>query len=297
MKHDLREVCTTRSFIILVDEQLNQSNGYLRSLQLLVRLSEGKIKRAVVWKPGRNCNKPLDTSGTKLEFVHPSDFSPMNALNCVFANDEKEEVYSYVDRYVEFEVPSIFVLNHAGFIPKAWRLSAKPLESKSTFTPRYFQVELNKYLESTGLANFQLSETRNLAFTEACYLHHAITSERAKTLSDLFDFEDRRLVISPIWDWVIDLLALKEENRVANVYAFVFNALRPLLERNKDVGKTASIFESFLKKYRYDSEVLSKMRRANFKSMSDDYKLLLKEMSENLFRSILKVQLEKLGCL
>jgi hypothetical protein len=296
LKHDLSEVCRTRSFIIFIDEQLNESNGYLRSLHFLARLSEGKIRRVIIWEPGRNCNEPLDTSGIHLEFVHPSVFSPIDTLHCVFVNDEKEDAYSYVDKYVEFGVPSIFVLNHAVFIPKAWRLSAKPLESKCPYTTRYFQVELNKHLESTGLANFQLSETRNLAFTEICYFHHGITSERAMTLIDLFNFEDKRLAISPIWDWAINLLSLKAENRVTNVYAFVFNALRPLIEKNKDVTKVASSYESLLKSCRYKIEALRKTRKANFKSMSDNYLLLLKETSESFFRSLLKVQLEKLRC-
>ena len=296
MKRDLLEVCATRSFIILVDTQLHESNGYLRSLPLLVRLYGQSIKRAVVWEPGKNCNKPLNISGIPIEFIHPSNFSPTDALTCVFANDEKDEVYRYVDKYVEFEVPSIFVLNHARFIPKAWNLSAKPLESKCQFVPRHFQVELNRYLEFTGLADFQLPETKNLAFTELCYLHNAVTSKRAKNLVDLFNFDDQRLAISPIWDWAINLLTLKEENRVANVYAFVFNAFRSLIEKNKHVEKTASAFNSFLKDCRYASENINQIRKAHLKTMTHEYLLLREETKEELLRSILTVHLERLGC-
>ena len=296
LKRDLEEVYRTKSFMIFVDEQLHESNGYLRSLPLLVKLYN--IRRVVVWEPGRNCNKPLNISGFPIQFIHPSNFSPTaNGLACVFANDERDEMYIYVDKYVEFEVPSVFVLNHASFTPKAWKLSAKPLESKCPFVPRHFLVELNKYLESTGLTDFQLRETRNLAFTEACYLHNSITSERAKNLTDLFDFDDKRLAISPIWDWAINLLSLKEENRVANVYAFVFNAFRPHIERNKHVEKTASTFNSFLKRCRYDPEYLNRIRKTNLKTMTHESLLLLKETKEERLRSILKVQLERLGCL
>jgi len=293
---ELAEVYKTNSFIIFIDEQLSDSNGYLRSLHFLIRLSDDKIRNVVVWEPGKNCNKPLDVFGGKFEFIHPSLFSRTNELCCVFANDEKEEEYSYVDKYVEFEVPSIIVVNHVNFIPKAWRLSAKPLESKTQFTPHHFQVELNRYLSSTCLAAYQLPETKNLAFTEVCYLHHAITSEQPKTLPEIFSFENDALAISPIWDWAINLLILKEENKVTNIHAFIFNALRPHIERNKDVEKVANIFENFLKKHRYNIEVITSTRRKILKNKLQKYNYLLKETDEDILKFLLQIQMRKLQC-
>ena len=297
MKRYIEEIAKTGSYLILIDEQLNEPNGYLRSLHFIYKVSGGKIRKFVVWEPGRNCNRPLDTTLAGVEYVHPSIFSPSNDLHCVFANDEKELKYQYVEEYVEFQVPSVFVVNRANFIPKTWTLSHKPLESKTPLTPRYFKTELNKYLDSTGLNSFQLSETRNLAFTEVHYLHQAITSERANDLTDLFDFEDERLAVSPIWDWAINLLRLKEENRVSNTYVFIFNAFRPLIERNKSVEKTARVFDSFLKKCKYTLEDLEKRRRKNLKNMMDKYKKMLKTTKETFFSLILQKQLRRLQCL
>jgi len=297
MKTCIEEIEKTGSYLILIDEQLNESNGYLRSLHFIYRMSEGRIRKFVVWEPGRNCNKPLDTTLAEVEYIHPSSFLPSNDLHCVFVNDEKEEKYQYVGDYVEFQVPSVFVVNHANFIPKVWSLSHKPLESKTPLTPRYFKTELNKYLDSIGLNHFQLSETRNLAFTEVNYLHQAITSERANVLTDLLNFEDEKLAISPIWDWAINLLRLKEENRVSNMYVFIFNAFRPLIERNKSVEKTARVFDSFLKRCRYNLENLDKRRWRNLKKMTDNYQKMLKTTKETLLSLILQKQLLRLQCL
>jgi len=260
-------------------------------------MSEGRIRKFVVWEPGRNCNKPLDTTLAEVEYIHPSSFSPSNDLHCVFVNDEKEEKYQYVGDYVEFQVPSVFAVNHENFVPKIWSLPHKPLESKTPLTPRYFKTELNKYLDSMGLNGFQLPETSNLAFTEVHYLHQAITSERASDLTELFDFEDERLVVSPIWDWAINLLGLKEENRVSNMYVFIFNAFRPLIERNKSVEKTARVFDSFLKRCNYNLENLEKRRRRNLKNMTDKYQKIMKITKETLLNLILQKQLKRLQCL
>jgi len=282
--------------MIFIDKQLYDSNGYLRSLPLLSRLSGKKLKRAIVWEPGRNCNKPFNLIETPIEFIHPSDFSHTDTLTCVFANDEKDEMYSYVDKYVEFGGPSILVVNHPNFIPKKWRFTGKSLESKCSFVPRNFHVELNKYLESNGLNDFQLLETKNLGFIELCYLHTSITSENPKNLNDLFDFNDKRLAISPMWDWVLKILSLKKENKVANVYTFVFNAFRPLVEKNKNVTKIASIFFSFLKGFGYSQEKVRKTRKRNFKDVKNECLLFLEETTEEKLRSIIKNQMERLEC-
>lgn len=57
---------------------------------------------------------------------------------------------------------------------------SKTIGSQNAITPHHFQVELNKYVNLTGLAAYQLPETKNLAFTEVCYLCHAVTSEQPK---------------------------------------------------------------------------------------------------------------------
>ena len=296
MRQELIDICKTNSFLIFIDEQVGDQNGYLRSFHLLLRLSDGKIKKVIVWEPGRNCNKPLNVSGVQIEFIHPSTFLKTKDFCCVFANDDKDEEYGYVERYVEFEIPSIIVVNHANFIPKAWKLSAKPLESKTQFTPRRFQVELNKYLSSTGLFAYQMPETKNLAFTEICYLHQAITTEHPKTLTELFSFENDLLAISPIWDWAINLLTLKEENKVANIYAFIFNALRPHIERNKDVEKVANIFENFLKKHHYNIETIMSTRRKIFNDKIQQYNYLLNQTDENFLKFLLQIQMRRIQC-
>jgi hypothetical protein len=296
LTRELNEILKNNSFLIFIDDQLGNSNGYLRSLHLLVRISDNKIRKVVTWEPGRNCNKPLNIFGPQLEFIHPTYFLNVKDVCCVFVNDEREEEYGYVDKYVEFEIPSIFVINHANFIPKAWRLSAKPLESKTQFPPRHFQVELNKYLNSTGLSGYQLTETKNLAFTEICYLHHHLTGERPKTLTELFAFDNDLLAISPIWDWAINLLTLKDENRVTNIYAFIFNAFRPLIERNKDVKKVASIYEDFLKKYHFNIKTLREARNRILKGIFERYKCLLNQTDKDILKSLLQIQMGALQC-
>ncbi|MEM2145819.1 MAG: hypothetical protein QW279_10685 [Candidatus Jordarchaeaceae archaeon] len=294
LERTLEEVLKKNSFIIFIDEQLANSNGYLRSLPLLIRISGNKIRNVIVWEPGQNCNKPLNLSLTDLNFIHPSSFFKTNELCCLFSNDEKDEMFRYVHKYVESEIPSIIVINNGNFIPNSWRISAKPLESKTYFPPYYFQSELNKYLNSKGLTLYQLPETKNLAFTEICYIHYAITSEKPKKITEIFDFEYDALVISPIWDWAINLLTLKKENKASNMEVFIFDALRPHIERNKDVEKVAIIFETFLKKYHNDIELIISTRKKIFKNQQYDY--LLKQTSENILNTIIQFQLRKLKC-
>ncbi|MEM2111084.1 MAG: hypothetical protein QXX08_04305 [Candidatus Bathyarchaeia archaeon] len=296
LESDFEQVCSDKSFLVFIDHQLNEPNGYLRSLPFVTRLSGGKVKRVVVWEPGRNCNKPLDLSLDGIDFVHPRDFSPINVLHCVIANDEKERIFGYVDKFVEFAVPSIFILSHGSFTPKAWEHSGKPLDSKTSIPPRHFETELNRYLDRTRLTEFQLLETKNLAFTEVCCFHSLIKSERVRTLVDLFDFKDDILTISPIWDWATNLLKLLKENTVANIHAFVFNALRPLIERNKDVSKVSNCFESFIRQCNYDSEILAKIRHIGLKKNFGKYKDLLRESYGSIFGKFLNIQMERLKC-
>jgi hypothetical protein len=297
LKDQIQELMKARSFMIMVDTQLSEANGYLRSLHFLARISENALRRAVVWEPGRNCNKPLDTTGTNLEFIHPRVFCFSDLLHCIFVNDEKDGRYSYIDRYVEASIPSIVVVNRGKFIPKAWMWTGKPLESKSPFMPCGFEFEIDQFLTQNGLLDFQLRDTKNFAFTEINALHDAATSERAKTVVDLFDFDDERLSPSPIWDWAIALLRLRRENTVANMHVFLFNALRPLLERNKDVGAIASGFESFLKLHRNDEELVSENRKRKLKMGTDGWLRALQSIENSYIRSRLRLQLRRLGCL
>ena len=96
---------------------------------------------------------------------------------------------------------------------------------------------LNEYIEANHLVSYQLRETSNLAITEACCIHTQLTSERPANIVDLFDFEDPRLSISPIWDWSLALCRLKKENIVSNTYTFAFVGVHFLAGGHKSKGR------------------------------------------------------------
>lgn len=271
MFDELDTITSSRGFLIFLDEQLADSNGYLRALPLISRIANRRIKYVVVWEPGKNCNKPINLTDTNFKFILPSSFVPRNELHCVFVNDEKEEEHSYLSKYIESGVPSIIVVNHQKFIPKQWRTSSKTIEDKTNYIPHSYKIVLNKFLESNGLSTFQLRETNNLAFTETCYIHFILTSERCEKITDLFNFEDKRLALSPIWDWCISLCRLKKENLVANTLAFTFNAFRPSIEANKYVSQVAKKIDSFLQRYHYSQTAIEEIRKKMITDQSSFY--------------------------
>lgn len=293
----LRDIHENKHFVIFIDTQTNQSNGYLRSLPLLIRLSGDGLKRTIIWEPGRNCNKPLNLLDLELLFIHPTNVTFSNEMHVAFGNTEREEEYRHVERIVEMRIPSIIVIDRSGFIPKGWKSVGKTLESKCSFPPLYFRSEFVDYLSRSGLDEYQIPETMNLVFAELNYLNSLLTGKRAEVLGDLFNFDDDKLSASPIWDWVLKLLLLKEENRVKNFRIFSFNAMRPWIERNKDVRMIADIFTDFLRSLRYSKEKMIRVRKTKLQKTSSQFRSVLKEVKGNFMEGLVVNQLERVKCL
>jgi hypothetical protein len=297
VKGMLRDIHENKNFLIFIDSQTNQSNGYMRSLSLLTRLSGDGLKRIVVWEPGRNCNKPLNLLDTELLFIRPNNVTFSNELHVVFGKVEQEEEYRHVERIVEMRIPSIIVVDRSKFIPKGWKNVGKTLESKCSFPPLHFTSEFADYTSNSGLDEYQIPETRNLVFAELNYFHSLLTGNRADALGDLFDFEEDKLSASPIWNWILKLLFLKEENRVKNFRVFSFNAMRPWIERNKDVRLTADIFTDFLRSLRYSKQKLVKLRKIKLRKTNSLVRKILKEAKGGFMGDLIVSQLEKVQCL
>jgi len=293
----LQSIHKNKSFLILIDNQTNQSNGYLRSLPLLIRLTSNKLKKIVVWEPGRNCNKPLNLVNSKLLFIRPANVNFSDEIHVVFGNDEYEKKYRHVERTIEMRIPSIIVVDRADFIPKGWKNVGKTLESKCSLPPLYFASEFTEYLKNSGLDEYQIPGTKNLVFAELNYFHNLLTGNSAAVLSDLFNFEEDKLSISPMWDWLLKLLLLKEENIVRNFRIFSFNAMRPWIERNKDVRLVADIFADFLRKMQYSKHQLIRLRKVKLRKINGLIKKIRKETKSNFIRNFIVNQLERVKCL
>jgi|GEM_PF-4767989 len=280
-----------------VDPQVSQSNGYLRSLPLLSRVSRVKFDKVVTWEAGKNCKVPLAFSTDSIGYVSPSA-EVGSGVHCVYANDETEEKFGHLAKYVESGRRIAVVVDHEGFIPSDWESSGKPVESKFEVLPKFYLREFNRYVEAKGLSAAgpfdPKTSTRNLALFEAGELHWAITGRRPKSPAELLDFQDDRLCISPIWVWAERLIKLKQENVVSNRLVFIFNALRPSIEINGVNGEMAKEYRDALQRFRWNGSAIQRQIEGMVRRCRDE--LVNLKLPNSHLQSLLSIGMEMRDC-
>lgn len=288
----IEETVTTSSYLIFYDPHVTQNNGYARSLPLLDHLTQGCISDVIIRAPGNNCNKPLHLLETPVTYNHPDSLPQTGCLLCCFCQEKDEEETAYVSNLVERHLPRIFVVSGPGFIPKAWRSTQHPLEQRTPQLPHLYLEELNRVLQNEQLLSYQLRETQNLAIIQLNAVTTAITGDSRSTLADLFDFSDPLLSVLPQWDWLLNLGVLREENHVVDRDTFIFNALRPHIERNGDVMKVKDRFMEFLGKRSLKLPRLVEERRSLVKEALPTLRTHLSKLEDDAISSYLTSRLE-----
>jgi hypothetical protein len=288
------DIIQNKTFLVLIDPHIKESNGYLRSVPLIERLSGYSLDTTIAWEAGKNCKKPLNICHNNLSFVHPLHVQNESRFLAIAVNSVNDEKTNYVQRMIDRPTPRVFITDNYDYVPSGWSLSFLPLTQRSHLAPLSFMTELGRLLKQDQLESYVLRETKNLAFIELAYLNHKITGEKVSNLVNLFDYQSEESAILPIWDWALNLLDLKDQNAVVDKLTFVFNAFRPWIDQHMYVNSVSNVVYEHLNSVNFNAKTLRDERQKILKL--DKSRLMEKIQDDNdpTFQRLIRKQMERI---
>lgn len=265
----INEVQSDSAYFVFYDPQAKESNGYLRSYPLLASLIGDNHFSLISKEAGHNCPIPinlLENTKARASLIGTPLLS--DEISVIHVDAEEDEKLGYVTDYIETTTPRIFITGEESYVPSKWKITGRNLQDRTQISRQKFEKVYSSFLAQNELTDYQLAETKNIAFLYLAKIHHQLTGERVHHLAELFDYENPNLAASPIWDLALRIIKLREENRVSDLKAFTFNALRPWIERNMYVDVVAERILQMMDTKKKTTEDIQTLRHEKW-NMSD----------------------------
>ena len=288
----LADLIHSNSYTTCIDPQFGYSNGYPRALPLLLSLPDQRPISIVTPQPGNNCTTPINLFSENVHFTTPVDVEFSDEFQIILVDRESESQCGYISRMIEYQSPKIFLVQESGFIPNSWIFSEKRLEDRASVTPIRFEQKYLATIRDYNLESFQMPETKNIFFVLLAYIQSLLTGRKPANLTDIFNYDDPRLTVTPIWDLAIRAIELRQDNHVQNNRVFLFNAFRPWLERNKDVSIVSQKIDNLLSLCKYQIPLIKERRRAMFCELDENLPPITHVMPDFLIQSHFPRELE-----
>jgi hypothetical protein len=294
----LKSIKSSKGYLVLNDEQVSQNSGYMRSLPLLTHFLKHDIA-GVVGKPSSHeCIWPAPVGNFPYSYVPVGTDDSLQiprktGMLCVYVHEGLDDQLHYVSECIEKKYPTLFITTKPRYIPAGWKKSGLTLEDRSEHSMDYLGL-LKDYCHTLGLKTRLPMSTENLTFIELYYIHTHLTNRTIVKVDQLFDFEDPRLTISPIWDMAIKIAWLKEENPHSDPADFVFSSICPYIEKSSDLENAKVKILNLLSHYSFDWEKIKRYRDTTMVDhFSKERNRNSVDMMENSYlRDILTHQLE-----
>jgi hypothetical protein len=292
----INSIKSSKSYLVFYDDQVLQKYGYLRSLPLLTHILKRENASVVGKQPDKDCIFPIPIGDVPYTYIPIGcdvtlQIPGKTGVLCVYVDEELDEDLHYVSECIEQKYPMILVVAKPAYIPKGWKKSGLTLEDRSEYSMDYLGL-LKDYAKSRGLSTNIKISMNNLALIELYHIHTHLTNKTLLKTEDLFDFEDPRLTISPIWDIAIKIAFIKEENQDSD--NFVLSCISPYFEKDSDLERVGDKILKLLSHYSFDWEKIkhyrdvTKVSQFSIKKNRD----LIETMENSYLRKILQNQLE-----
>lgn len=255
------EVQSDHTYFVYYDSQAGESNGYLRSYPLLASVMGTKLFSLISEFAGKNCRRPVNLlSNPNTHSMVIGDDLYLDEISIIHVEPRLDQETGYVTKYLETNVPRIFLTGNPEYMPARWMESGRTLLDRCPYQIQKYETYYADYLEKKDLTAYQLEETKNIIFLHLAKINSQLTGKRKNHLTDLFDYEDPNLAPSPIWDIAVRVLMLKNENYVQNIEIFIFNAMRPWIEKNMYIDSVSTKIFSLIKEGKYSVKGIQTLR-------------------------------------
>jgi len=256
----IEDIESENSYFIYYDPQAKEANGYLRSFSLIAAHNGNKQITVVSKKAGNNCEIPVNLLSDSMHFSLVGSSLKPSELSVVHIDPELDASDGYVTNYLETHAPKVFLTGECDYVPSKWCDNGRDLLQRCTHPIQKYEKIFAIYLSESSLNEYKLDETKNLAFIQISKINSLLSNKITHSLFDLFDYQNPDLAPSPIWDIAIRIWKLQENNIVRKKSTFIFNALRPWIERNMDVSKLAEIIHELIKSANYSIDGICEKR-------------------------------------
>lgn len=265
----INDIQSDSAYFVFYDPQAKEANGYLRSYPLLASLMGDNRFSLISKEAGHNCPIPvnlLENTDARASLIGTPLLS--DEISVIHVEAEEDEKLGYVTDYIETTTPRIFISGEERYVPSKWKITGRNLQDRTQIARQRFETVYSSFLSQNELTDYQLAETKNIAFLYLAKIHHQLTGEKVHHLAELFDYENPNLAASPIWDLALRIIKLREENKVSDLKAFTFNSLRPWIERNMYVDAVAERILQLMDTKKKTIEDIQTLRHEKWK-MSD----------------------------
>lgn len=276
----IQDIIRNNNYLIIIDTQSSQPFGFLRSVPLLHEIS-GCMDLSIFYPEAAiSGNHPLKLI-QDISFLDPSNCSDKNSiLTLIILNSEFEEETGYVSSIIETNTPKIFVGDCVGFTPKNWRYSGKSIEEKSIIIPLKYDRVYSEVIEKNCLQEFQLKRTKNIFFNNLYRLKYHLLGKKSAEISDLFNFEEEILAITPIWDILVELLCnVKSDSD--DQFNDIFISLKPWIEDEKDVKSVSEKLYNILNEKNFDPSLIIETRDGYINNNHENFLQIYESCKDN----------------
>ncbi|EHQ36188.1 hypothetical protein [Methanoplanus limicola] len=275
----IQDIIRNNNYLIIIDTQSSQPFGSLRSVPLLHEISGCMDLSIFDPEAAISRNFPLKLI-QDISFQDLSNCSDKGSLlSLIILNSGYEEKTGYVSSIIESNTPKIFVGDSIGFTPKNWRYSGKSIEEKSIQIPLNYNRVYSKFIEDNCLQEFQFKTTKNVFFNNLYRLEYRLLGKKSAQVSDLFNFGEEILAITPIWDILVELLGnIKSSNDKFNDISI---SLKPWIEDENDVKSVSEKLYNILNENDFDPSLIIETRDGYISNNHENFLQICESCKDN----------------